>query len=79
MFRNLAISLACLALPLFPGANAHAGNHEDQVRTCGVILRDLPEKLASSFCSSYAGITDVTSTCTTTSSASCSLTTANAL
>ncbi|KAK7191926.1 uncharacterized protein CC84DRAFT_584880 [Paraphaeosphaeria sporulosa] len=84
LFRNLpAAAVACLVLPAFQiVVHAHSGNRE-AVRACGVILRDMPERLASSFCSSYAEIPDITSTCTSTktrkitvtSIASCSATT----
>ncbi|KAF9735678.1 hypothetical protein PMIN01_05593 [Paraphaeosphaeria minitans] len=66
LFRNLSAAVVCLVLPALQTAvHAHSDNPE-AVRACGVILRDMPEKLASSFCSSYADITDITSTCTST-------------
>jgi hypothetical protein len=38
-----------------------AHEHEENVEFCGLVLRDLEGYLASSFCSSFAAIEDVTS------------------
>lgn len=51
---------------LFFRTFVHAHGNREAVRACGVILRDLPEALASSFCSSYVGIEDKMATCTST-------------
>lgn len=66
MLLKLPAAVVCLVFPVLQTAvHAHSNNRE-AVRACGVILRDMPEKLASSFCSSYAEITDTTETCTST-------------
>ena len=74
MVFSRIFALTCLFFPISRVVvNAHPDHHAEQLRTCGVILHDLPEDLASSFCSSYAGITDATTTHTSMSSSSSSL------
>jgi hypothetical protein len=55
--RHLSIFIYLSSLLNFTSAISH----DEDVYYCGVVLRDLTDYLASSFCSSFAGIEDVTS------------------